>query len=96
MNNKLGIPKCDIPSFEEIQKNYEAYRAKCKKTTEQERLEKKAQGCVTPVDGVKKKSYLKVINCKNDDNHILIRKDILITILIIVIIYVVIIFYKRI
>ena len=96
VNDKLGIPKCDIPSFEEIQKNYEAYRAKCKKTTEQERLEKKAQGCVTPVDGVKKKSYLKVINCKNDDNHILIRKDILITILIIVIIYVVIIFYKRI
>lgn len=75
VNDKLGVPNCDIPTFEEVQNIYESYRAKCKKTTEKERLEKKAKGCITPADGVKKKSYLKVVSCKNDDKHILLHKN---------------------
>lgn len=86
VNNKLGVPPCEIPKFEDFYKKYEAFRAKCKKTTEEERIEKKSKGCITPADGVKKKSYLEVINCKNDSQHVLIRKDILITVIIVFII----------
>jgi hypothetical protein len=87
VNDKLGVPKCDIPSFKELQEKYESYRAECKKTTEKERLEKKAKGCVTPIDGIKKKSYLEVINCKENNNYMLIRKDIIRFIIIILTIY---------
>ena len=31
VNDKLGIPTCNIPSFENVQKKYESYRAECKK-----------------------------------------------------------------
>lgn len=95
VNDKLGVPNCDIPTFEEIKSKYESYRAKCKKTTEKERLEKKAKGCVTPADGIKKKSYLKVINCKNDDNYVLIHKNfILLFIVLSLIIIVILLKYK--
>jgi hypothetical protein len=90
----LGIPKCDIPSFKEINKKYESYRAECKKTTEKERLEKQAKGCVIPVDGIKKKSYLEVVNNQKNDDYILINKYILITILITIIGCFIIIFNK--
>ena len=37
VNEKLGVPKSEIPTFTEIQEFYEQFRAKCKKTTEEER-----------------------------------------------------------
>jgi hypothetical protein len=94
VNDKLGVPKCDIPSFKELQQKYESYRAECKKTTEKERLDKKAQGCITPADGIKKKSYLEVVNTKENNNYMLIRKDLLIIIIIIIIIYFIISMFK--
>ena len=96
VNDKLGIPTCNIPSFENVQKKYESYRAECKKTTEKERLEKKAKGCIIPADGVNKKSYLEVINNRTDGDYILVNKFLLITILVMVIGYFIIIFHKRI
>ena len=36
VNHKLGVPECNIPSFEDVISQYEEYRAKCKKTTEEE------------------------------------------------------------
>ena len=74
VNNKLGVPKCDIPSFEEIEKQYESYRAKCKKTTPEERSKRLEKGCIIPKDGKPKKSYLKVLGCNNNNNYILINK----------------------
>jgi hypothetical protein len=83
VNNKLGVPSCNIPSFENVQKQYESYRAQCKKTTEQERLKKKANGCVIPADGINKKSYLQVIsNCNTNNDYILINKYVIMVLLI--------------
>jgi hypothetical protein len=67
VNNKLGVPDCNIPSFEELQQRYEAYRAKCSKTTKEEREENKSKGCVNPADGTTKRCFLQVVNCKKGD-----------------------------
>ena len=67
VNNKLGVPDCDIPSFKEVQDKYETYRAKCKKTTDEERFNNLAKGCVTPADGTPKKCEIKVVPCKMGD-----------------------------
>ena len=67
VNHKLGVPDCDIPSFKDIQDKYETYRAKCKKTTDEERLNNLAKGCVTPADGTPKKCEIKVIPCAMGD-----------------------------
>ena len=67
VNYKLGVPECDIPSFKDIQVRYETYRAKCSKTTEAERVNNIAKGCVTPADGTTKRCYLKVIKTKKGD-----------------------------
>jgi len=66
VNNKLGADK-NIPTFEETQKFYEQFRAKCKKTIIKERTINEEKGCVNPADGTPKKCLVKVINCKGGD-----------------------------
>lgn len=67
VNEKLGVPKSDIPSFTEIQEFYEQFRAKCKKTTEEEREANKEKGCIKPADGTPKKCLINVVNCEEGD-----------------------------
>ena len=64
VNKKLGVPRCDIPSFNEVYGRYETYRAQCEKTTQKDRKERKEKGCVIPKDGKKKKCIVKVVNLK--------------------------------
>lgn len=67
VNHKLGIPECQIPTFDEVIQQYEAYRAKCKPTTEEERQENQKKGCITPADGTPRRSVLKVVSYKKGD-----------------------------
>jgi hypothetical protein len=67
VNDKLGVPKCKVPSFDEIKTTYERFRARCKKTTQEEKENNQAKGCVTPADGTKKRCVVKVVNCSNGD-----------------------------
>ena len=67
INNKLGVPECNIPNFNIVKDIYESYRAKCKKTTKDERENNLAKGCVTPADGTARKCFLKIIECKKGD-----------------------------
>lgn len=67
VNDKLGVSECQIPTFEEVYKRYEQYRAKCKKTTDEERENNLAKGCVTPADGTKKRCVVKVVSCQTGD-----------------------------
>lgn len=62
VNDKLGIPECDRPSFEEVKSKYEQYRAKCKQTSDKERDERLIKGCTVPEKGVKKKCLINVVN----------------------------------
>ena len=64
VNNKLGIPKCDIPTFKKVYDRYETYRAVCRPTTTKERTKRLEKGCVVPKDGKKKKCIIKIINSK--------------------------------
>ena len=95
VNNKLGVPKCDIPTFDDIQLKYETFRAKCQKTTNKERdnnLKKKCKrdlssnGCIIPKDGVLKKCEINIItsNSKKSINITII--NIILFILIIIVI----------
>ena len=45
VNTKIGVPDCDIPSFEDFYNRYENYRARCRPTTEAERLSRRDKGC---------------------------------------------------
>lgn len=67
VNDKLGVPKESIPSFNEVQDFYEQFRAKCKKTTEKERELNKEKGCIRPADGTPKKCLISVVACKDGD-----------------------------
>ena len=67
VNDKLGVPECDIPSYEETFQFYEQFRAKCKKTTSEERENSLAKGCITPANGKKKRCILKIIDCDAND-----------------------------
>lgn len=67
VNHKLGVPECQIPTFEEIQEKYEKFRAKCKKTTEEERELNKSKGCIAPADGTAKRSIVKIVNFDKGD-----------------------------
>lgn len=64
VNKKLGVPPCDIPSYNDVSDQYESYRAKCKPTTNKARLERIEKGCVVPKDGRKKRCVIKIINTK--------------------------------
>lgn len=67
INNKLGVPECNIPTFDSVKTKYERYRAKCKKTNEEEREANKAKGCIAPADGTAKRCVVKVINFNKGD-----------------------------
>ena len=67
VNNKLGVPQSDIPTFTEVQQFYEQFRAKCKKTSEEERAKNKEIGCVKPADGTPKRCLINVVNCREGD-----------------------------
>ena len=67
INHKLGVPECEIPSFEDVTREYEMYRAKCKKTTEQERSLNASKGCIRPANGTPKRCIVKVVSCDNGD-----------------------------
>ena len=68
VNHKLGVPECEIPTLDDVTDTYEQYRAKCKKTTQEERENNASKGCVTPANGKKKKCVMKVVGC-GDDNQ---------------------------
>lgn len=109
VNNKLGVPDCNIPSFEEVQKRYEAFRAKCSKTTNEERENNKTKGCVKPADGTTKRCFLKVVTCnkgditrrdnavyytKQNNDYILLKKEHLIIVATLIILVILGIFFK--
>lgn len=61
VNHKLGVPECQIPSFEDVVRKYESFRARCKKTSEEERMANQAKGCITPADGTPRRCVVKVV-----------------------------------
>lgn len=67
VNDKLGVPPCSIPSHKETEEYYEQYRAKCSKTTTEERENSLAKGCITPATGKKKRCILKIVDCPKND-----------------------------
>lgn len=67
VNNKLGVPQCNIPSFDEVFHKYENYRAKCAKTTVEERELNKTKGCITPANGTKQRTIIKIIKTNTGD-----------------------------
>ena len=80
VNDKLGVPVENIPTFKEVQDFYEQFRAKCKKTTPSERKKNKEKGCITPADGTPKKCLINVVACKQGDvtrrtNSIVYKKN---------------------
>ena len=73
VNQKLGVPKCDIPPFKEFYQKYETYRAKCKQTTDNDRKNRKEKGCVHPKDGISKRSHIKIFDIFGKDCSLLKR-----------------------
>ena len=67
VNHKLGVPECQIPSFADLTKEYESYRAKCKPTTSEEREINQRKGCITPADGTPRRSVVKVVQYDKGD-----------------------------
>jgi hypothetical protein len=61
VNDKLGVPECERPSFEEIEERYQSFRAACKPISEKERTDKAGKGCIAPADGKPKRSVIKVV-----------------------------------
>lgn len=61
VNDKLGVPACERPSFEEIKERYESFRAACKPLTDKERTDKAGKGCIAPASGKPKRSVIKVV-----------------------------------
>lgn len=61
VNDKLGVPACERPSFEEITERYESFRAACKPLTEKEKNDKVGKGCIAPASGKPKRSVIKVV-----------------------------------
>ena len=61
VNDKLGVPKCDVPSFEEVEERYQSFRAACKPLTETQKKDNAAKGCIAPEDGKPKRCVIKVV-----------------------------------
>jgi hypothetical protein len=61
VNDKLGVPACERPSFDEIKARYESFRAACKPLTEKEKNDKAGKGCIAPATGKPKRSVIKVV-----------------------------------
>ena len=61
VNDKLGVPSCERPSFKEVEDRYQSFRAACKPLTEKERNDKAGKGCIAPEQGKPKRSVIKVV-----------------------------------
>jgi hypothetical protein len=61
VNDKLGVPQCERPSFEEIEDRYQSFRAACKPLTTEQRNDNAGKGCVAPAEGKPKRSVIKVV-----------------------------------
>ena len=84
VNDKLGVPQCNIPTIDELNKEYEQYRAQCKKTTSAERIKNLNKGCVVPADGKKKKCVVKVVKLNENKLYkIILISSIIISVIII-------------
>ena len=70
VNDKLGAPQCERPSFEDVETQYQSYRASCKPLTTKERIDNAGKGCIAPADGKPKRSVIKVVEyaTSNDKN----------------------------
>jgi hypothetical protein len=61
VNEKLGVPECEIPKFEEIEEKYQSFRASCTPLTTEQRNSNSVKGCTVPADGKSKRSVIKVV-----------------------------------
>ena len=61
VNEKLGVPACEIPKFEEIEEKYQSFRASCAPLTTEQRNNNSVKGCTIPADGKSKRSVIKVV-----------------------------------
>ena len=61
VNDKLGVPECEIPKFEEIEEKYQSFRASCTPLTKEQRNNNSVKGCTVPADGKSKRSVIKVV-----------------------------------
>ena len=61
VNDKLGVPECEIPKFEDVEKLYQSFRASCKPLTTLEKNNNTVKGCITPEDGTPKRCVIKVV-----------------------------------
>jgi len=61
VNDKLGVPPCEVPTFEEIEERYNTFRASCSPLTDKQRESNAVKGCIIPADGKSKRSVIKVI-----------------------------------
>tara|TARA_B110000208_G_C11690111_1_gene401959 strand:+ start:65 stop:685 length:621 start_codon:yes stop_codon:yes gene_type:complete len=106
VNNKLGVPKCDIPTFDEIKMKYETYRAQCKKTTSTERninLQKKCdnnndlskKGCIIPKDGIFKKCEINIITNNTKKKFVHINYVIFLFLILIIVNIIILFFFKK-
>lgn len=109
VNEKLGVPECEIPSFEEIEDIYQSFRASCKPLTTKEKDDKEGKGCITPEDGMPKRCVIKVVEYeqkseireplqsypKSDDYFIISKKNTYCIIIIILLIPILYYFYYR-
>ena len=103
VNEKLGVPECEIPSFEEIEERYQSFRASCKPLTTKEKDDKAGKGCIAPEDGKPKRCVIKVVEYektsekqgenlqdypKSNDFFIIPKNKVYIIITIIILIYI--------
>jgi len=109
VNDKLGVPACERPSFNEITERYESFRAACKPLTEKERNDKAGKGCIAPASGKPKRSVIKVVEYesstpkptalqeypKSDDYIVISKKSIVIACIIFILILASAIFYSK-
>jgi hypothetical protein len=100
VNDKLGVPVCERPAFDDIKAQYESFRAACKPLTEKERNDKAGKGCIAPATGKPKRSVIKVVEYdqitpkptalqefpKSDDYIVISKTMVIVLVLIMVII----------
>ena len=67
VNDKLGVPMCERPSFEEVDSNYEQFRAKCTPLTNKQKTDNKGKGCIIPANGRPSRSVIKVVEFKPNE-----------------------------
>ena len=105
VNEKLGVPSCETPKFEEIEERYQSFRAACKPLTETQKNDNASKGCIAPQDGKPKRCVIKVVEYdkapettapimtfpKSDDYFIISKKTTysILLILLIIIIFVI-------